>query len=59
MTAYAYNADLIEALLRYIDEYKWGWGIARRQLRMRFNVDIPVPELQQLYKQSKIKRPWV
>ena len=55
MTAYAYNADLIEASLRYIDEYKWGWGIARRQLRMRFNVDIPVPELQRIYKQAKEK----
>jgi hypothetical protein len=54
-----YDADLITTLLRYIDEYKWGWGIARRQLRMRFNVDIPVPELQQIYKQSKIKRPRV
>ena len=53
------DANLITTLSRYIDEYKWGWGIARRQLRMRFNVDIPVPELQQLYKQSKIKRPWV
>lgn len=54
-----FDADLIITLLRYIDEYKWGWGIARRQLRMRFNVDIPVPELQQIYKQSKIKRPRV
>ncbi len=53
------DANLITTLSRYIDEYKWGWGIARRQLRMRFNVDIPVPELQQLYKQSKIKRPRV
>ena len=53
MIAYTYNANLIEALLRYIDEYKWGWGIARRQLRMRFNVDITVPELQQIYKQAK------
>ena len=53
------DTNLITTLSRYIDEYKWGWGIARRQLRMRFNVDIPVPELQQLYKQSKIKRPRV
>ncbi len=50
-----YDSDIIITLLRYIDEYKWGWGIARRQLRMRFNVDIPVPELQQLYKQAKEK----
>lgn len=55
MIAYTYNANLIEALLRYIDEYKWGWSIARRQLRMRFNVDIPVPELQRIYKQAKGK----
>lgn len=48
-----YDAELIKTLLRYIDEYKWGWGIARRQLRMRFNVDIPVPELQRIYKQAK------
>ena len=53
------DANLITTLSRYIDEYKWGWGIARRQLRMRFNADITVPELQQLYKQSKIKRPRV
>ena len=51
--------DICRALHRYVDEYKWGWGVARRQLRMRFNVDIPVPELQQIYKQSKIKRPRV
>lgn len=51
-----YNTDIINTLLRYIDEYKWGWGIARRQLRMRFNVDIPVPELQRIYyKQAKGK----
>ena len=50
-----YDADLITPLLRYIDEYKWGWGIARRQLRMRFNVDITVPELQRIYKQAKEK----
>ncbi len=51
-----FDADLITPLLRYIDEYKWGWGIARRQLRMRFNVDIPVPELQRIYyKQAKGK----
>ncbi len=54
-----FDTDLITTLLRYIDEYKWGWGVARRQLRMRFSVDITVPELQQLYKQSKIKRPRV
>lgn len=50
-----FDADLITTLLRYIDEYKWGWGIARRQLRMRFNVDITVPELQRIYKQAKEK----
>lgn len=55
MIAYTYNANLIEALRRYIDEYKWGWGVVRRQLRMRFNVDIPVPELQRIYKQVKGK----
>lgn len=48
-----YNTDIINTLLRYIDEYKWGWGVVRRQLRMRFNVDIPVPELQRIYKQAK------
>lgn len=58
MMTYTYNANnanLIEALRRYIDEYKWGWCIARRQLRMRFNVDITVPELQRIYKQAKEK----
>ena len=49
------NTNLITTLLRYVDEYKWGWGIARRQLRMRFNVDITVPELQRIYKQAKVK----
>lgn len=50
-----FDADLIITLLRYIDEYKWGWGVARRQLRMRFNVDITVPELRRIYKQAKEK----
>lgn len=50
-----YDAELIKTLLRYIDEYKWGRGVVRRQLRMRFNVDIPVPELQRIYKQAKGK----
>lgn len=45
--------DICRALHRYVDEYKWGWGVVRRQFRMRFNVDIPVPELQQIYKQAK------
>ena len=49
------DTNLITTLSRYIDEYKWGWGIARRQLRMRFNVDITVPELQRIYKQAKVK----
>lgn len=48
-----FDADLITPLLRYIDEYKWGWGVARRQLRMRFNMDITVPELRRIYKQAK------
>ena len=50
-----FDADLITPLPRYIDEYKWGWGVVRRQLRMRFNVDITVPELQRIYKQAKEK----
>ncbi len=50
-----FDADLITPLLRYIDEYKWGWGVARRQLRMRFNMDITVPELRRIYKQAKEK----
>ena len=49
------DTNLITTLSRYIDEYKWGWGIARRQLRMRFNVDITVPELQRIYKKAKEK----
>lgn len=50
-----YNTDIINTLLRYIDEYN-GLGVVRRQLRMRFNVDIPVPELQRIYyKQAKGK----
>ena len=49
------NTNLITTLLRYVDEYKWGWGIARRQLRMRINVDITVPELQRIYKHAKVK----
>ena len=49
------NTNLITTLLRYVDEYKWGWGIARRQLRMLFNVYITVPELKIIYKQAKLK----
>ena len=43
--------DICRALHRYVDEYKWGWGIARRQLKFRFGVDLTITELQRLYKQ--------
>lgn len=43
--------DICRALRRYVDEYKWGWGIARRQLKFRFGVDLTITELQRLYKQ--------
>lgn len=43
--------DICRALHRYVDEYKWSWGIARRQLKFRFGVDLTITELQRLYKQ--------
>lgn len=46
--------DICRALHRYVDEYKWGWGVARRQLKFRFGVDFPITELKSLYKQVKV-----
>lgn len=46
--------DICRALHRYVDEYKWGWGVARRQLKFRFGVDYPITELKSLYKQVKV-----
>lgn len=45
-----YDKKLIDAIIRYVDEYKWGWGVVHRQIRLHCGCHVTVPELQRLYR---------
>lgn len=48
--------EIGESIVRYVDEYNWGWGIIHKQIRLRFGQDLKLNELQRIYKQAKKKQ---
>lgn len=48
-----YNIQIADAIVRYVDEYNWGWGVIRRQIKLYHGRDLPTAELKQIYKQAK------
>lgn len=47
--------EIGESIVRYVDEYNWGWGIIHKQIRRCFGRDLKLCELQRIYKQAKNK----
>lgn len=47
------EAELKETAVRYIDEYKWGWGIALRLIKRQFAVQLSDKELREIYRRAK------
>lgn len=47
---------LDDVILRYVDEYRWGWGVVHRQMRLHCGVDLTTPELKALYRDAKSRR---
>ncbi len=47
------EAELKSTVLRYIDEYNWGWGIALKLIKRKFNAELSEKELREIYKQTK------
>jgi len=45
-----------DTLLRYIDQYQWGWGVARKLINRTFQLDLQTNDLQRLYRASKQKQ---
>lgn len=39
-----------ERLVRYIDDYGWGWGVAMHQINGFFGTSYTVLQLRQMYK---------
>ena len=48
-----YNIQIADAIVRYVDEYNWGWGVIHRQIKLYHGRDLPTAELKQIYKQAK------
>ena len=45
--------ELIKMLVRLSDEYKWNWGLVRRQINRQFNLNYDAVTLRRLYNQEK------
>nr|DAL91803.1 MAG TPA: hypothetical protein [Caudoviricetes sp.] len=48
-----HSEELRELILRYVDEYHWGWGVIRGQIRHRCGLDLTAQKLQNIYKTVK------
>ncbi|MDY3080423.1 MAG: hypothetical protein SOR56_09530 [Oscillospiraceae bacterium] len=47
--------EISESIVRYVDEYNWGWGVIHKQIRLRYGLDLKSNELQRIYNQAKKK----
>lgn len=45
--------DVKSTVLRYIDEYNWGWGITAKLINRRFGLELTNKELMKLYRSAK------
>lgn len=47
------EAELMNTVIRYIDEYGWGWGIALKLINRKFTASLTDKELREIYCQAK------
>lgn len=47
------DADILSALLRYIDRYQWSFNTAMRLINMYYGTGYTEKELKQLYKRCR------
>lgn len=47
------EAELKNTVIRYIDEYGWGWGIALKLINRKFTASLTDKELREVYRQAK------
>lgn len=40
-----YNIQIADTIVRYVDEYNWGWGVIRRQIKLYHGRDLPTAEI--------------
>ena len=45
------DSELIKTIVRCREEYKWNWGLTRRQVNRQFDLSIDAATLRNLYKQ--------
>lgn len=51
--------EIKQRLVRYIDDYGWGWGVVKRQINGFFGTDYTIPQLKEMYKRaSSSDSPW-
>lgn len=48
-----YDNQIADAIVRYVDEYNWGWGVIHRQIKLCHGCDLPTDKIKQIYKQVK------
>lgn len=51
-----YDSELIKTIVRCREEYKWNWGLTRRQVNRQFNLNLDAPTLRDFYKQLKARK---
>ena len=42
-------------LLRYIDQYRWGWGMARKLINRQFSGHFTEVELKRIYRELPLR----
>lgn len=47
------RADIESALVHYIDDYSWDWGVAGKLINRRFGVALSHEDLRTIYKNVK------
>ncbi len=53
------DAEILPALLRYIDGYQWSFNMAARLINMYYGTEYTEKELKRLYKHSRAAGPAV
>lgn len=50
------KSEIRRRIIRYIDDYGWGWGVVKHQINCFFGTSYTVQQLQQLRKLTLAER---
>lgn len=50
------ESEIRQRIIRYIDDYGWGWGIVKHQINCFFGTSYTVQQLQQMRKLILMER---